>query len=178
MTSFIVGILVLGIIALIAGFLLPSQVHVERQTLINASPEQVFARISDFNAWSDWSPWAKMDPDAELEIQGSGVGQTMKWSSENRNVGKGSQQITQLNAPHQLKANLDFEEMGKSDVSFTLEPIEDKTKVTWSYDSDMRAGVPLVKQPIYTFFGFFIDSMLGKTYEKGLSNLKTVVETA
>lgn len=176
MTSFVVGILGLGAIALIAGFLLPSQVHVERQTLINASPEKVFDRISDFNAWSAWSPWANIDPNATLEIQGSGVGQTMKWSSKNPNVGKGSQEITQLNAPHQLKTHLDFGEMGKSDVSFTLEPVEDKTKVTWSFDSDMREGVPLIKKPINTFFGFFMDSMLGKTYEEGLSNLKTVVE--
>jgi hypothetical protein len=41
----------------------------------------------------------------------------------------------------------------------------------------MREGKPLMKQPINTYIGLFMDSMLGKNYEAGLANLKAVVES-
>jgi uncharacterized protein YndB with AHSA1/START domain len=176
MASFLLFVLVLLVGAIALSFFLPSQVHVERKTLINASPEQVFAQVSDFNAWQAWSPWAKIDPNAKMNIQGSGLGQTMTWQSENPKVGNGSQKITQLDSPRKLITHLDFEDMGSSDASFVLEPTDGKTLVTWSLDTDMREGVPLVKKPMNTYFGFFMDSMLGKTYEEGLANLKAVVE--
>lgn len=163
-------------IALILGFVLPSKVHVERQTLIDAAPEEIFTHVSDFNAWGAWSPWATMDPDANMTIKGSGVGQSMTWDSENPKVGKGSQQFTQIDEPNKVVTHLDFGDMGVSDASFTLKPTEGKTLVTWSLDSDMREGVPLMKKPMNTYFGFFMDAMLGKTYEEGLANLKALVE--
>jgi uncharacterized protein YndB with AHSA1/START domain len=173
MASFLLFVLVLLVGAIALSFFLPSQVHVERKTLINASPEQVFAQVSDFNAWQAWSPWAK---NAKMNIQGSGLGQTMTWRSEHPKVGNGSQKITQFDSPRKLITHLDFEDMGSSDASFVLEPTDGKTLVTWSLDTDMREGVPLVKKPMNTYFGFFMDSMLGKTYEEGLANLKAVVE--
>jgi uncharacterized protein YndB with AHSA1/START domain len=176
MTAFVLFVLLVVAGAITIGFFLPSQVHVERKTLINAPPEQVFAQISDFNAWNAWSPWAKLDPNAKMTIQGAGLGQTMTWQSENPKVGNGSQKITQLDSPRQLTTQLDFGEMGVSEASFILEPADHKTLVTWTMDTDMRKGVPLIKQPINTYFGFLMDSMLGKTYEEGLANLKAVVE--
>ena len=169
-------LLIVVVIALLAGFFLPSKVHVERQTLVDAPPQKVFSQVSDFNAWRAWSPWANIDPDATFKIEGAGVGQTMTWASDNPEVGTGSQKITTLEAPRKVVTHLDFGDMGVSDASFTLEPTEGITLVTWSLDSDMREGVPLVKKPMNTYFGFFMDSMLGNTYEQGLANLKAVVE--
>ena len=40
-------------------------------------------------------------------------------------------------------------------------------KVTWTVTSDMGFN------PAFRVFGLFMDGMLGKTYELGLSNLKT-----
>ena len=62
----------------IIGFALPSHVHVERQTTIQATPDRVFARVGDFRQWEAWSPWANIDPDADMHISGSGLGQTME----------------------------------------------------------------------------------------------------
>lgn len=169
----------LGIVALAigAGLLLPSTVHVERDILINAPPEQVFALISDFNAWDVWSPWAKMDPNADMHIAGSGIGQTMTWASNDPQVGSGSQAIVNLEAPKTLTTHLDFGDNGRADATFDLIPEAGQTRVVWSLDTDMREGVPLLKQPISTYFGFAMDSMVGKDYEIGLQNLKAVLES-
>ena len=78
------------------GFALPQTVHVERSLVMDAPAEAVFAEISDFRNWDAWSPWAELDPDAELTITGAEVGQTMVWVSETPQVGRGSQIITAI----------------------------------------------------------------------------------
>ncbi|MEM6449957.1 MAG: SRPBCC family protein [Cyanobacteria bacterium P01_D01_bin.105] len=174
--SFLLALLLLVAIAVIAGFVLPSQVHVERQMVIDAPPEKIFPHVSDYGAWDAWSPWANIDPNAKMTVEGEGVGQKMSWASDHPEVGTGSQQIVQLDAPRRMKSRMEFENMGVSDIGFVLEPVEDKTLVTWSLDTDMREGMPLIKQPVSTYMGFFMDSMVGKSYEKGLATLKSVVE--
>ncbi|MEO0987594.1 MAG: SRPBCC family protein [Cyanobacteria bacterium J06639_14] len=169
--------LMLVVLAVGAGFLLPSSVHVERDLLMDAEPADIFALISDFNAWDAWSPWAQLDPDATMQITGQGLNQTMTWSSENPQVGQGSQVIVSLAAPNLLKTHLDFGSQGMADATFNLVSEDGKTRVVWSLDTDMREGLPLWQQPISTYFGFAMDAMLGPEYETGLQNLKGLVES-
>lgn len=170
------AILILAV--LVFGFLWPDKVHVEREAVIDAPPEKIFGLISDFGEWDKWSPWAKLDPNAKYEYSGEGVGQRMAWTSEMREVGSGSQEIIAMSAPRQLTTALDFGEMGRAKATFDIEPMGEASKVTWSLDTNMREGVPALKQPMATFFGFFMDKMIGKTYEEGLANLKGVAEAA
>ena len=173
----IVGAL-LGLVAVIvgAGFFLPSNVHVEREVTINAAPAEVFALVSDFEAWEAWSPWAKIDPEAEMTITGSGIGQKMAWASENPQVGNGTEEIVALESPSYLKNHLEFGGQGIADAVFKLTPEDGATRVIWSLDTDMREGAPVWLQPINTYVGFFMNSMVGQDYEKGLQNLKDVLE--
>jgi uncharacterized protein YndB with AHSA1/START domain len=159
------------------GFLLPSTVHVERDITINAPPEDVYALISNFKQWEGWSPWANLDPDAEMTIAGSGLGQTMTWASEDPEVGEGSQAIVELEPPYLVKTHLEFGDQGIADAAFDLTPEDEGTHVVWSLDSDMREGVPLLMQPISTYFGFLMDGMIGPDYETGLQNLKALAES-
>lgn len=165
------------LMAFIAGFVLPSQVHVERSLLIDAPPAEIFPLVSDLHQWDAWSPWADMDPNAEIAISGTGVGQTMQWHSEDPQVGNGTQAVTSLQPPNQVTTHLDFGSQGMADATLELMPQADGTLVSWSLDMDARAGVPMLAQPISTYFGFFMDSMIGQDYETGLSNLKRLVES-
>ena len=65
---------------MIIGLILPSQVHVERTITIDARPQKIYSFISDFKKWEQWSPWAKIDPDAEFSVVGRGKQQKMFWS--------------------------------------------------------------------------------------------------
>jgi hypothetical protein len=167
--------LIVGAIAL--GFILPSSVHVERDAMINAEPIALFAWVSDFNRWDAWSPWATKDPEATMLISGIGVGQTMTWQSENPEVGSGSQTIVELLEGSLLKTHLEFGDRGRADATFTLRPEDGKTLIIWSLDTDMRDGVPVLQQPISTYMGFLMDTMIGADYEAGLEQLKVLVET-
>ncbi|MEL7490427.1 MAG: SRPBCC family protein [Pseudomonadota bacterium] len=170
----LLAILILAVLVL--GYLWPDKVHVERETVINAPPEKIFGLISDFVEWDKWSPWAKLDPDAKYEFSGDGVGQRMAWSSEKREVGSGSQEIIAMQPPRQLVTALDFGEMGGARATFDIAAMGEASKVVWALDTNMREGVPTLKQPMATFFGFFMDKMIGKSYEEGLANLKEVAE--
>lgn len=179
MTTFskVIGIVFgLAVLVFISGFILPSRVHVERSIVISAPPADIFSLVSDLNEWEAWSPWAQMDPNMELAISGAGEGQTMRWHSEEPMVGDGSQEIIALESPNYVNTHLDFGDRGVADAAFTLTPEAEGTLVSWSLDTDMRAGVPTLLQPISTYFGFLMDGMIGQDYEAGLANLKALVE--
>lgn len=164
------------LVSVCLGLVLPSQVHLERSIAIDASPQQIYPLISDFKQWDQWSPWAQIDPNADFKISGKGLKQKMSWFSRDAQVGKGSQEFILLDKPTHIKTHLDFGQQGEAVASFDLVPEGSATKVTWSLDTDMRAGVPLYMKPFSAYFGFFMDGMVGKNYEQGLNNLQKVVQ--
>lgn len=171
------GLAAFIIIVIALGFLLPDKAQVEREIVINAPQEEIFALVSDFGEWEKWSPWANIDPNAEYSFSGEGVGQRMEWKSDHPDVGAGAQEITAMEAPNTLVTHLDFGDMGQADAAFTLSPAEGgATKVVWAFESNMRKGVPAHMQPVSTYMGFFMDAFLGPAYEEGLANLKRVAE--
>lgn len=173
------GVVGFIVIVIALGFVLPDKAQLEREIVINAPQEDVYALVSDFNEWDKWSPWAKIDPDMAMTITGDGVGHRMAWTSDHPNVGDGMQEITVMDAPNSMTAHLDFGDMGQADASFILSPAENgATKVVWSFDSNMRKGVPFYMKPMSTYMGFFMDGMLGPQYEQGLADLKAAAESS
>ena len=169
-----------GVITLLMGFgfMLPGQAHVERDILIAANPDEVFPYIGDFHAWNNWSPWAKMDPNADFALSGEGLGQRMEWSSDNPDVGEGAQEVIAFEAPAMMKTHLEFEGQGMADATFDLQDQNGATLVTWSLDSNLSEKTPLLLKPITNYFAVMMDSMVGPQYEIGLSNLKRLVESS
>lgn len=180
--EFIAGLAmaIVGAVALLVvlGFVLPDRQRVSRSIVIAAPPASVFGHIGDFERWSDWSPWAQIDPDMDMRITGSGVGQRMEWSSDYKNVGNGSQEIVAMEPDTMMQTRLEFGDMGGANARFDLKPVDAGTEVFWSLETRMREGVPLMRQPMATFFGFMMDKMVGADYEKGLAKLKQVVEAS
>lgn len=111
-----------------------------------------------------------------MTITGTGLGQTMVRHSEEPDVGDGTQEVTAVKSPEYVKTHLDFGDMGVADAMIMLTSEENGTRVIWSLDSDVREGVPTLMKPVSTYFGFTMDSMISKVYEKGLNNLKNLIE--
>ena len=155
------------------GFVLPDKAHVSRSTVINAPPEKIFTVVSDLRRSKDWSPWFALDPQMTVtfEGEGAGVGQKMSWSSQKPDVGTGSQQTIGLIENKQVKAALDFGEMGQATATIDLVPEAVGTRVDWALD------VPL-GNIIERWFGLIMDRMVGPDFEKGLANLKAHVEAS
>jgi effector-binding domain-containing protein len=94
----------------------------------------------------------------------------MEWASEDKNVGKGSQEITAADPFREVKAHLDFGPQGVAESFFRLQPQEGTTLVTWGFDTSFEGSF------VGRYFGLFMDSFVGKDYERGLAKLKAVAE--
>ncbi|HKY90803.1 MAG TPA: SRPBCC family protein [Nevskiaceae bacterium] len=157
------------------GFFLPDKAHVERSIVIDRPPATVYTVLNGFRRFNEWSPWANLDPKAITTYEGPpiGVGSKMSWASEDPNVGSGSQEILEVEAPSFIKLRLIFADFESDNTAtYKLEPEGAGTKLTWSYDTDFRGDL------MGRWFGTMLDSMLGPDYEKGLAKLKGLVEMA
>lgn len=164
------GILV--VVLIVVGFLLPRQVHVERSALIAAPRATVFTIVNGFRMFSKWSPWAALDPNMKVTIEGPewGVGARQSWVGDPKKVGTGSETITESTPYDSLTCALDFGDQGKAISRFTFATEGDNTKVVWGMDADMGAG------PVGRYFGLMMDRMVGNDFAKGLAGLKTLAE--
>ncbi len=151
----------------------PDHFQVSRSASIKASAEAVFAHVNNFHQWEAWSPWVKIDPQAKTIYRGpeQGAGAAFFWDG-NQNVGTGSMTIIESRPSEYIKILLNFEKpfAGKNDVEFTFKPQGDVTLVTWSMSGKndfMGKAMSLI---------FNCDKMIGDQYDKGLAQLKAVVE--
>ncbi|MCY4178887.1 MAG: SRPBCC family protein [Litoreibacter sp.] len=69
-----------------------------------------------------------------------------------------------------VKNALDFGDMGTAIADYKLVEEGGITTVTWGLTADMGAG------PIGRWMGLMMDDWVGADYERGLSNLKALVE--
>ena len=173
-----VKIIALVVAALIAGILLfaatkPDVFRVSRSASIKAPPDKVFGFINDFKRWEVWSPWEQKDPAMKRSYGAStgGKGATYAWEG-NKDVGQGSMEITESTPLSAIKLKLDFLKPfeAHNTVDFTLEPKGDATQVTWI----MVGPTPYFAKIFHVFMD--MDSMVGKDFEAGLANLKSIAE--
>lgn len=176
----------LVILALVLGatgiaFVLPNKAAASRSVVIARPPSLIYAMLDGYGRFNEWSPWAKKDPATKYTFSGParGVGAKMAWTSNDPDVGNGSQTIARLDPGKRVETALDFGDFGTANAYFDLAPEGTGTKVTWGFDSDL---------PIHFdgsfFFGVIgrfmkgsIEKNVGTDYELGLGNLKTLVET-
>ncbi|MDJ1008492.1 MAG: SRPBCC family protein [Paracoccaceae bacterium] len=171
--KWILGIVVvLALVFVAGGYLLPREVTVARSIEIDAPPGDVFPHVNSLKAGQEWSPWLERDPEVEVTFTGpdEGVGAGMAWSSEQPDVGIGSQEIVLSEPDRRVETALDFGQMGTAKAAFLLEEAGAGTRVTWDLVADMGAG------PMGRWMGLMMDGWVGADYEQGLSNLKTLVE--
>jgi len=168
----LLGLVVLVFLVVLVGFFLPASAHVERSTTIDAPPATIFALVNGFRSFNNWSPWAERDPQAEYLYEGpdSGVGATMRWASQNPQVGSGFQKITASEPYKRIQTHLDFGSQGTAQAFFDLQPTAAGTAVTWGFDTDF--GMNLVSR----YMGLMFDNWVGADYEAGLANLEILAE--
>lgn len=175
----IFGLLALIVVAVaiicIAASMQPAEFKVARDATYNAPPEKVFEQVNDFHKWDAWSPWAKIDPAMKTTYSepDSGAGASYSWIG-NKDVGEGKMTIAESHPSTHIKVDIDFIApfAAKNVADFTFNPDGDKTTVTWTMTGQ--------KNFLMKAFGLFVDvdKLVGADFEKGLTQLKPVVESA
>ena len=165
------GFMAIGLVVVIAGR--PDEFVVSRATTIAASREKVFPHVNDLHQWDDWSPWAKIDPQAKSTFGGpaAGVGASMAWDG-NQKVGAGKMTIVDSQPSERIRIRLEFLRpfVATNMVEFTFQTEGPQTHVTWSMYGKNNFFLKV--------FGLVMncDDMIGKEYSKGLATLKAVAE--
>jgi Polyketide cyclase / dehydrase and lipid transport len=146
---------------------------VERSTMIDAAPDQIFPLLNDFHRWVDWSPWEGMDANLQRTYTGStsGVGASYAWVGS-RKVGAGKMEIVAATPNDSLDIALAFLKPFKAEnhTRFVLEPNEAHTRVTWT----MTGKKTLMSKIMGIFMS--MDKLVGKDFDRGLAQLKSLAQ--
>ena len=164
--------IVVGVITsiLVFAFFLPDKKVLSNIIIINSYPRPIYGLVNSLKSWEKWSPFSEMDPAMVSEYSGpeSGVGSRQAWIS-NKN-GNGSMTILESIFEKKVILDLDLNYGGKDSTLFILERVPEGTKVTWE-TRITKAGYPMGR-----LMWVIAGGMMNKTFNKGLENLKKVVE--
>ena len=165
--------IVLAVFAVVVA-IQPSDMRVARSATIDAPPDAVFAQVNDFHNWQAWSPWEKLDPNLQRAYSGaeSGEGAAYHWTG-NAEVGEGQMTIEESRPGELIHIKLEFLKpfAATNAAEFTFAPHGDSTEVTWTMTGEKN----FVCKGMCLFMD--MDAMIGADFEKGLAQLKDVVES-
>lgn len=169
-----ISLLLAGIIivALVAAAFMPETLRVERSIVINKPVEEVFNHVADLRNWQAWNPWTEMDPEAAYEITTPSRGVGAQWSWDGEKIGKGRLVQKEIEENKMVQYSLVFEEPMQSTGTdlWQFESTEDNTtQVTWIDEMEME-------YPVGRLSSIFIKPSLEEQFDKGLQNLKRLVE--
>lgn len=173
----IIGLALAGIIALalITGLFVDGKYATEREITINKSKQEVYDYVKYLKNQNNYSVWAKADPAMKKEFTGEDatVGFISAWDSENPDVGKGEQKIIKIADGERIDYELHFiKPFEATDYAYmTTEAVSDsQTKVKWGFNGEMKYPMNLM------LLAMDMEKMLAPDLEKGLSNLKAILE--
>ena len=130
--------------------------------------------VNDLHRWAAWSPWDRIDPAVKKTFEGpvAGVGASYSWVGEK--TGEGKMTVAESRPYELIRFKLDFKKPFKANniAEFTFRAEGNQMVVTWSMTGKNNF--------MGKAFNMFVNcgAMVSGQFEKGLANLKEVVEAA
>jgi hypothetical protein len=167
----VIAILIAALLAFAATK--PNTFHIQALDHHQCSSREIFSLINDFHNWPAWAPQDKEDPTMARTYSGSSQGKdaVSYWDSTGRS-GKGRMTIAESIPYTRISINVDFlKPFAAHNLNeFALGPAGSSTKVTWTMN-----GQNLYLMKVMSVFTN-MDRQMGKHFEAGLDNLKSVAE--
>ncbi len=168
----VIGVLI-ALVLLIALFV-KKELKAEKEIVINKPNAIVFDYVKLLKNQNNYSKWTTMDPAMKKEFKGADgtVGFVSAWDSDNKDVGKGEQEITKI-VGNRIDYELRFLKPTKATnyAFMRTEPLTDSTtKVIWGFNGKMN--YPLNIMNLF----FDAEKMVGDDFAIGLDNLKRILE--
>ncbi len=164
-----------GIIALIllVALFVKKEFMLEKQIIIQKPKQEVFNYLKLIRNQELYSVWVMKDPKINIVYTGTDgtVGFISSWTSDDKNVGVGAQEIIELKEGESMKVEIRFKKPfeGTNYATTTVSTTDDgKTKV-----SNMFTGKS--KYPM-NIMNLFMDKLLGKDMQQTLDNMKANLE--
>lgn len=174
----LLGLLFLIALLLIIALFIPKSIEVKRSVFINRPQSEVFNYVKLLKNQPAYGVWWKADPNMKITTTGTDgrVGFVHAWDSKDENVGAGQQKIIAIDSSSRrsklsiaLKFIRPFESVNPSYIQTDAIAIK-QTEVTWSITSKMPYPFNLMGAVMN------MEEMLGSDLEKGLKNLKRILE--
>ncbi|HRG57881.1 MAG TPA: SRPBCC family protein [Bacteroidia bacterium] len=173
----IVKIILLGIVGisalmLVIALLIPKDYTVTQSIIIERPQAEVFEYVKLIDNQKYYSIWVMEDPNSLMTTKGidGTVGYISAWDSQNKNVGKGEQEIMKI-SNERIDVDLRFVRPFKSNAkaSTTCKAVDaTHTQVTNEFygNSPFPMNLMIV----------FVKGMLGDAMKQNLNNLKGILE--
>jgi hypothetical protein len=170
--------LLVALVLLLAGLaifvaLQPDDYRLTRSTTIAAPAAAIFPHVNDLHRWEDWSPWAKVDPNAKVAFAGAPAGQgaVFTWDGNDK-VGAGTMTITESKPNERVTTRTDFVKpfAGTSHSDFIFSEQGGQTAVIWT----MSGTQSFIGKAICLVMS--MERTLGPDFERGLAQLRRVSE--
>jgi len=175
LTYILIGLAILIVGFLVAASLRPDEIRVERSITISAPAAIPFAQINDLHKWQEMSPYVKYDPAAKTTFAGpaAGVGASFAWAG-NAKAGEGRMTIVESRANELVRFKLEFFKPWActNTADFIFRGTSSGTEVTWV----MFGKAKFISKAMGLVMN--MDKMIGRDFEAGLVNLKTIAEAA
>lgn len=146
----------------VAGLFIRKDYALEQRIIIARRPEEVFDFIRLLKNQDHYNIWWRMDPQAKKEFKGTDgtVGCIAAWESANKKVGKGEQEIINLETPKRIDYEIRFKEpfAGIAHTHMVTAEFNSATTVTWGFNG-------INKYPMNAVFALL---GLGKALEKDI----------
>lgn len=166
--------LVTGVLYGVGRFVLPNSLEVTRNVAVERPRAAVFAMINDLRIAKEWSPYYARDPDAEFAISDQpGPGQTMRWASSVREVGRGRMSIVDSSDNEQVESLLEMGDRATLNSRIELRPAQGGTSVSWTVTADCGQG--WINVPC-RYMNLVLSGMIRRELDSGLARLKTLTE--
>ncbi len=173
----IVIILVLaGLVLLVflIGLFSKKDIQVEKEVTIDRAPAEVYAFVKMLDNQDHYNKWIMMDPNVRRSYSDADgtIGARASWDSDNKQVGKGQQEITALKQDERIDWQVRFEKpfKGVAHTYMVLKSVSNNTKLLWGFTQHMTYPSNI----ILLFMN--IPKMLGTDVETSLQNLKKHLE--
>lgn len=166
--------LVIGVLFGVGHFLLPNALEVTRAVLIERPPASVFAMVNDLRIAREWSPYHARDPNADYTISETpGPGQSMRWISNDREVGSGSMVIIDSEPNRFVETVLTIGERASLNSRIELQREEAGTRAEWRVSARCAAGA--INVPC-RYMNLIMRSTIERDLDDGLERLKDRAE--
>ncbi len=171
MKRILIGVFVLWALFLAVGLLLPQDYEIRRSAVIQAEPEVIHQYTSDLQQWQHWQTWLEIDPSVKIEFGPihKGTGASQSWTSDS---GNGKLNITLSSPEKGLYYDISFNDgnnLAQAELTYQ-DAGEEGTEVIWHMKGNLNT-------PIFGgYLAFFMDQLVGDSFELGLVKLKNLAE--
>ena len=174
MNALIVILILIAVILILALFL-DNEYLIQRDIVINRPKPEVFRYVSLLKNSDYYNKWVMTDPGMKKEYEGTDgtKGFVYRWESENKQVGKGEQEIINVTEGERVDYEIRFIKpfSGTSYSTIQMESVSpSQTKVIWTFKGARTYTMKLMHMLLN------IKKMLGRDLATCLTNLKTQLE--